>query len=198
MNISEEKIVLIGIGGGGSNAVDYIYKNTEFKDAFKFININTDKQVLELSVVPNKIQIGKNITNGLGSGGDAQVGEYCAKENVEEIKKALIGSKKVVLISCFGGGTGTGATPVVAKCARDLGIRTINIITTPFKFEGNRRILTAQIGLEVLEDYTGIKYVINGQDILDTLSNNPDRRLKELFDTFGERIYERVKLLLMI
>ena len=144
-------IKVFGVGGGGSNAVNHMYK-AGIKGVDFFI-CNTDEQSLEISPVPNKIQLGLNLTGGRGAGSIAEVGKNAAIENIDEIKEILEKDTKMLFITAgMGGGTGTGAAPIIARAARELGILTVAIVTYPFGFEGRKRSNQAEGGLEELRD----------------------------------------------
>ena len=148
--INPAKIKVIGVGGGGGNAVNRMIKSG--LTGVEFWLMNTDLQVLNFSTCKNKIQLGAKLTNGLGAGGEPQVGEKAAEEAQQEITSAIEGADMVFVTAGMGGGTGTGAAPVVAKIAKDLGILTIGVVTKPFSFEGKRRQNQAQQGLEKLRE----------------------------------------------
>lgn len=143
-------IKVIGVGGGGSNAVNHMFK--QGITGVDFIVCNTDSQHLERSPVPNKIQLGANLTEGRGAGSLPEIGRKSAIESIEEIKKFLTNNTKMVFITAgMGGGTGTGAAPVISAAAREMGILTVGIVTVPFLFEGKRRMLQANGGLDELQ-----------------------------------------------
>src|SRR5688500_7211912 len=139
-------IKVIGVGGGGSNAVNHMYKQG-IKDV-EFVVCNTDNQALHGSPVPNKLQIGANLTEGLGCGANPEVGKNAALESKDQIRETLMGAKMVFITSGMGGGTGTGAAPVIAKIARDMDILTVGIVTAPFSFEGKKKAAQAELGTE--------------------------------------------------
>jgi len=141
-------IKVIGVGGGGSNAVNHMYKQG-IKDV-EFVVCNTDAQALNNSPVPNKLQIGVNLTEGLGCGANPEVGKNAALESKDLIRETLVGAKMVFITSGMGGGTGTGAAPVIAKIARDMDVLTVGIVTAPFSFEGKKKAQQAEIGIEEL------------------------------------------------
>lgn len=141
-------IKVIGVGGGGSNAVNHMYKQG-IKDV-EFVVCNTDNQALNGSPVPNKLQIGANLTEGLGCGANPEVGKNAAVESKDQIREMLMGAKMVFITSGMGGGTGTGAAPVIAKIARDMDILTVGIVTAPFSFEGKKKAAQAELGIEEL------------------------------------------------
>ncbi len=149
-NTRVETIKVIGVGGGGNNAVnrmiDYGLKNVDF------IAVNTDKRALMMSQAPLKIQIGEKLTKGLGAGADPEVGQKAAEESREEVAQALAGSDMVFVTAGMGGGTGTGAAPMVASIAKEMGILTVGIVTKPFAFEGRQRMARAEEGIAELKD----------------------------------------------
>jgi cell division protein FtsZ len=163
-------IKVIGVGGGGSNAVNYMY-NQGIKGV-DFIVCNTDCQALDTSPVPYKIQLGKTLTEGRGAGMIPEIGMNAALENIEEIREILSKNTKMVFITAgMGGGTGTGAAPVIAQVARELGILTVGIVTTPFAREGHRRILQAAEGLDRMRQYVDTLLVINNEKLRFTGKN---------------------------
>lgn len=162
------KIKVIGVGGGGNNAVNRMI-NSGVKGV-EFVAANTDRQALKTSLAPTKIQIGEKITKGLGAGGNPEIGEQSAQESVEEIKDVLQGSDMLFIAAGMGGGTGTGAAPVVAKIAKELGILTVGVVTKPFSFEGSRRQKQAESGVK------------NLLDNVDTLVTIPNDRLLQISD----------------
>jgi len=143
-------IKVIGVGGGGSNAVNHMY-NQGIKDV-EFVVCNTDSQALNSSPVPNKLQIGINLTEGLGAGANPEKGKDAALENKEDIREMLGEDTKMIFITAgMGGGTGTGAAPILAQVAKELGILTVGIVTIPFKFEGKKKMQQAMAGIEALK-----------------------------------------------
>jgi len=161
-------IKVVGVGGGGSNAVNRMIESGI--NSVEFIAINTDNQALLLSDAPTRVRIGDKSTRGLGSGGNPEKGEKAANESVEELYEVLKGSDMVFITAGMGGGTGTGAAPVVAKVAREQGALTIGVVTRPFLFEGTKRSQAAELGLERLKEH------------VDTLIVIPNDRLLELTD----------------
>lgn len=162
------KIRVIGVGGGGGNAVNSMVEMASIKGV-DFISINTDAQALLASKSTTKVQIGENLTKGLGSGGNPEIGEHAANESREKIKDLLEGSDMVFLTCGMGGGTGTGATPVVAEVAKEVGALTIGVVTKPFMFEGTRRMVQAEEGIEKLKGKVDTLIVIPNQRILDVV-----------------------------
>lgn len=163
-------IKVIGVGGGGSNAVNHMYR-LGIKGV-DFIVCNTDKQALEKSPVPNKIQLGNALTKGLGAGSIPDVGREAAIESVEEVRKYLEDNTQMVFITAgLGGGTGTGAAPVIASVARELGILTVGIVTIPFAFEGKKRRMQAEAGLEEMKKYVDTLLVIGNDKLREIYGN---------------------------
>lgn len=172
------KIRVMGVGGGGSNAIGSMISSGSIHGV-DFIAINTDAQALLLNKADTKIQIGEIFTKGLGSGGDPEIGRQAAEESREKIKNALEGSDMVFLTAGMGGGTGTGATSVVAEIAKEVGALTVAVVTKPFMFEGTRRMVSAEEGIDNLKDKVDTLIVIPNQRILDVV----DRKLS-LLDAF--------------
>ena len=143
-------IKVIGIGGGGGNAVNRMIQSGV--QGVEFIAINTDKQALTFSAAPTKIQIGEKITKGQGAGSDPNVGSKAAEESKDDIRAALEGAHMVFITAGMGGGTGTGAAPVVAEIARSMGMLTVGVVTRPFTFEGRKRLDQALQGIEALRE----------------------------------------------
>ena len=163
-------IKAIGIGGGGSNAINYMF-NQGIKGV-DFVICNTDAQALNNSGVPNKIQLGVNLTEGLGAGANPDIGSESAIESTEDIKAMLnINTKMVFITAGMGGGTGTGAAPVIAKMARDMDILTVGIVTTPFSFEGKIRNEQAQKGIENLKEHVDSLIIINNNKLREVYGN---------------------------
>ena len=158
------KIIVIGVGGAGNNAVNRMID--EQITGVEFIGINTDKQALQLCKAPNTIQIGEKLTKGLGAGAQPEVGEKAAEENVEELRQAIQGADMVFVTCGMGGGTGTGATPVVAKFSKELGILTVGVVTKPFKFEGKARMNNAMSGIDKLKANVDTLIVIPNDKLL--------------------------------
>ena len=162
-------IKVIGVGGGGNNAVNRMIES-DIKGV-EFVAINTDKQALLLSGATHKISIGERITKGHGAGANPEVGARAAEESLEEIKKVISGADMVFITTGMGGGTGTGAAPVVAKVAKEMGILTIGIVTKPFAFEGKKRMEQAELGIANLREH------------VDSLVIIPNERLKQASET---------------
>ena len=164
------KIIVIGVGGAGNNAVNRMID--ENIGGVEFIGINTDKQSLQLCKAPTLIQIGEKLTKGLGAGAKPEVGQSAAEESAEELAAAVKGADMVFVTCGMGGGTGTGAAPVVAKIAKDQGILTVGVVTKPFKFEAKQRMLNATSGIERLKESVDTLIVIPNDKLLEIV----DRR----------------------
>ena len=163
-------IKVIGVGGGGSNAVNHMF--TQHIKGVDFVICNTDAQALENSSVPNKIQLGISLTEGLGAGANPDVGAQAAKESMDEIQQMLNTQTKMVFITAgMGGGTGTGAAPIIAKIAKDMDILTVGIVTMPFAFEGRRRAKQAQTGIDQLRQNVDSLIVINNNKLREVYGN---------------------------
>ena len=163
-------IKVIGVGGGGSNAVNHMF--TQQIKGVDFVICNTDAQALENSPVPNKIQLGANLTSGLGAGANPEIGAQAAKESMQEIQQMLNSQTKMVFITAgMGGGTGTGAAPIIAKIAKDMDILTVGIVTMPFAFEGRRRSKQAQLGIDQLRQNVDSLIVINNNKLREVYGN---------------------------
>ena len=162
------KIKVVGVGGGGGNAVNTMIKDHNITGV-EFIAINTDKQALDASLAETKIQIGTELTKGLGSGGMASVGKQAAEESVDLIHDALQGADMVFVTCGMGGGTGTGASPVVAGIAKNLGALTVGVVTKPFLFEGKRRLSSALEGVDELKAKVDTLIIVPNQRILEVI-----------------------------
>ena len=162
------KIKVIGVGGGGGNAVSSMIENGVVSGV-EFIAVNTDAQVLLNSKAPTKIQIGEKLTKGLGVGGNPEIGTQAAEESIEKLKDLFIDTDMVFVTAGMGGGTGTGAAPVIAKLAKDAGALTVAIVTKPFAFEGTRRQVAAEEGVEKLSEVVDTLIVIPNQRLMDVI-----------------------------
>src|SRR4051795_269626 len=175
---SGARIKVVGVGGGGSNAVNRMV--AAGFDGVEFIVVNTDLQALQLSAAPNKLQIGAKLTKGLGAGADPNVGREAALEDTDKIIQALDGADMIFVTTGLGGGTGTGAAPVIASLASELGALTIAVVTKPFKFEGKKRQIQAERGLEELRECVDTVITIPNERLLATIA-----RSTSLTDAFG-------------
>jgi cell division protein FtsZ len=162
------KIKVIGVGGGGGNALNSMISSNSI-GGVDFISVNTDAQVLLTNLTPTKLQIGENLTRGLGSGGNPDIGEQAAEESREKIKELLIDSDMVFITAGMGGGTGTGAAPIIAEIAKEQGALTVAIVTKPFAFEGARRMVNAEEGIERLKEKVDTLIVIPNQRLMDVV-----------------------------
>jgi len=179
------KIRVVGVGGGGGNATNSMIKKG--LHGVDFFAINTDLQALQRSAAPNKIQIGKNLTRGLGAGADPTIGYRAVEEDREEIARALTGSDMVFVTAGMGGGTGTGGAPLVANIAKSLGALVVGIVTRPFHCEGKRRSAQAEQGLEELRKQVDTLIVIPNQKLLSIVERNTP--LTEAFDIANQVLY---------
>ncbi|MGD9605197.1 MAG: cell division protein FtsZ [Bacilli bacterium] len=163
-------IKVVGIGGGGGNAVNRMIENDV--KGVEFIVINTDAQVLRLAKADTRLQIGKQLTRGLGAGADPEIGQKAAEESEDEVREILRGSDMVFITAGMGGGTGTGAAPIVAKIAKELGCLTVGIVTKPFSFEGRKRQAQAIRGLEKLKPLVDTLIVVPNDKLLTMTDKN--------------------------
>jgi len=162
------KIKVIGVGGGGGNAITSMIDSGTI-NGVEFIAINTDAQVLLNNKAPTKLQIGEKLTKGLGVGGNPEIGRQAAEESIEKLKELFIDTDMVFVTAGMGGGTGTGASAVIAQLARESGALTVGVVTKPFAFEGARRMVAAEEGIERLKDATDTLIVIPNQRLMDVI-----------------------------
>lgn len=163
-------IKVVGIGGGGGNAVEHMV--TENVEGVQFICANTDAQALKSSKAKYQLQLGEELTKGLGAGADPDIGRKAAEEDKEKIKEVLLGADMVFITAGMGGGTGTGAAPVVAEVAKEMGILTVAVVTKPFAFEGKQRALSADTGIEQLSQHVDSLITIPNNKLLSVLGKN--------------------------
>lgn len=183
------KIVVIGVGGGGCNAVNrMIDANLQ---GINFMAINTDKQALGSCKAENKMQIGEKLTKGLGAGGNPEIGQKSAEENADDIGKQLQGAQMVFVTAGMGGGTGTGAAPIIAKVAKDMGILTVGVVTKPFNFEGRKRAEHAELGISFLKKYVDSIVVVPNEKLLEVAE--PDTSFLEAFNMADEVLKQGVQ-----
>lgn len=168
--VNPTRIKVFGIGGGGSNAVNRMY--LDGIEGVELFVVNTDIQHLTSLSVPNKIQIGEKVTRGLGAGARPEVGEQAALEDIDKIKDVLRNTDMLFLAVGLGGGTGTGAAPVIAETAKEMGILTVAVVTKPFNFEGQKRMQVALEGLEKLKEVVDTYIVINNQKLVEVAEKN--------------------------
>ncbi len=171
-------IKVIGVGGGGSNAVNHMFSQNI--EGVNFIICNTDAQAIAQSKVPNKIQLGPHLTQGLGAGANPAIGRQATEESLEEIKRILeVNTKMAFITAGMGGGTGTGGAPILAKICKDLGILTVGIVTTPFAYEGRKRLAQAEEGIRLLKDHVDTLLVISNDKLRHQFGN---LKMKEAFE----------------
>ena len=167
---SSAKIIVIGVGGAGNNAVNRMVEETI--GGVEFVGVNTDKQALTLCKAPTVLQIGEKITKGLGAGAQPEVGQKAAEESIEDVKQLIEGADMVFVTCGMGGGTGTGAAPVIAAAAKEMGILTVGVVTKPFRFEAKTRMNNALAGIENLKKSVDTLIVIPNDKLLEIV----DRR----------------------
>ena len=183
------RISVIGVGGAGGNAIaNMIRAQVQGVD---FIVANTDAQALNYSTAEHRIQLGLKITQGLGAGSRPEIGRAAAEETIEQVERGLEGAHMCFIAAGMGGGTGTGAAPVIAKAARDKGILTVGVVTKPFSFEGNRRMRAADAGIEELQKHVDTLIVIPNQNLF--LIANPNTTFKEAFVMADEVLQQGVR-----
>ena len=188
-NISYNQIRVVGVGGGGGNAINSMVESGIV--GVEFLSINTDRQILENSKATHKIQIGEKVTGCMGAGGDPSVGKKAAEESRDVIADALRGADMVFITAGMGGGTGTGAAPVVAEVARELGALTVGIVTKPFKFEGRKRMDQAEDGIRDLEKYVDSLIVIPNERL--KLLGDKSLSVKDAFSKANDVLWQGVK-----
>lgn len=183
-------IKVIGVGGGGGNAVNNMFlKGIKGVD---FVICNTDVQALEMSPVPNKIRLGANLTEGLGAGANPEVGRKAAEESIEAVREILRNNTKMVFVTAgMGGGTGTGGAPVIAQLAKEMGILTVAIVTTPFRFEGKKRMASANSGIESLADSVDTILTINNDNLTHIFGQNVT--MKKAFEEADQVLCDAAK-----
>ena len=183
------KIIVVGVGGAGNNAVNRMVD--EKIDGVEFIGVNTDKQALQLCKAPRLIQIGEKLTKGLGAGAKPEVGEKAAEESAEEIAEAIQGADMVFVTCGMGGGTGTGAAPVVARLAKEMGILTVGVVTKPFRFESRPRMVKALAGIEKIKGFVDTLIVISNDKLLEIVDKRTG--IKEALQKADEVLLQAVK-----
>ncbi|MCR5279751.1 MAG: cell division protein FtsZ [Lachnospiraceae bacterium] len=182
------KIIVIGVGGAGNNAINRMID--ENITGVELIGVNTDKQALQLCRAPKLIQIGEKTTKGLGAGARPEIGEKAAEESSEEIKAAIAGADMVFITCGMGGGTGTGAAPVIAKISKDMGILTIGVVTKPFKFEAKQRMVNALGGIEKIKESVDTLTIIPNEKLLGLV--DPKTSIQEAFKKADEVLQQAV------
>ncbi|MBQ6401302.1 MAG: cell division protein FtsZ [Firmicutes bacterium] len=186
-NIQEIKV--IGVGGGGCNAINRMIEAG--MQGVSFVAVNTDKQALQRNRSETKIQIGEKLTKGLGAGGNPEIGQKSAEENLEDLQKFIAGSDMVFITCGMGGGTGTGAAPIIAKIAKDMGILTVGVVTKPFKFEGKKRGEHAELGIKFLKKYVDSLVVVPNDKLLETVKE--ETSLMEAFSMADDVLRQGVQ-----
>ena len=188
-NDKSAKIKVIGVGGAGGNAINNMIDSR--LQGIKFIAVNTDSQALEMSKAPIKIQIGEKMTEGLGAGANPEVGREAALENADAIREVLEGSHMVFITAGFGGGTGTGAAPVIAEICKDIGALTVAVVSKPFSFEGKKRARQAEEGIDALKEVTDTVITIPNDRLRGLASKNA--KMIEMFKKADEVLLHSVK-----
>ena len=183
------KIKVVGVGGGGCNAVNRMIDAG--LQGVAYIAINTDKQALARCKADTKLQIGEKLTKGLGAGGNPEIGQKSAEENLEDLSKFITGADMVFITAGMGGGTGTGAAPIVAKVAKDMGILTVGVVTKPFTFEGKKRSEHADLGIKFLKKYVDSLVIVPNDKLLETVEENTS--LLEAFDMADEVLKQGIQ-----
>ena len=183
------KIKVVGVGGGGCNAVNRMIDAG--LQGVAYIAINTDKQALAKCKAETKLQIGEKLTKGLGAGGNPEIGQKSAEENLEDLSKVITGADMVFITACMGGGTGTGAAPIVATVAKDLGILTVGVVTRPFTFEGKKRGEHAELGIKFLKKYVDSLVIVPNDKLLETVEENTS--LLEAFEMADEVLKQGIQ-----
>ncbi len=182
-------IRVIGVGGGGNNAINRMIEAQV--QGVEFIAVNTEAQILEKSNAKNKIQIGEKLTRGLGAGAKPEIGEQAAEESRDELSKALNGSDMVFVTAGMGGGTGTGAAPVVAQCAKELGALTVAVVTKPFAIEGKVRMKNALNGIDKLKDSVDAILIVPNDRLLQIIDKKTS--VKEAFRTADDVLRQGIQ-----
>ncbi len=169
--INGAKIAIVGVGGGGNNAVNKMALDK--MEGITFVLANTDQQVLDNSPIETTITLGRDLTKGLGAGANPEIGERAANDSIEEIRKAVSGYDLIFVAAGMGGGTGTGAAPIIAKVAKDTGALVVGIVTTPFGFEGNKRLSNAYKGLEAFRQNVDSIIIVSNDRLKEELGTIP-------------------------
>lgn len=183
------RIKVVGVGGGGCNAVNRMI-DAGLKGV-SYIAINTDKQALSHCKAETKLQIGEKLTKGLGAGGNPEIGQKSAEENIDDLSKFLTGSDMVFITAGMGGGTGTGAAPIVAKVSKEMGILTVGVVTKPFTFEGKKRGEHGDLGIKFLRKYVDSLVIVPNDKLLETVEKNTS--LLEAFDLADEVLKQGIQ-----
>ena len=185
-----EKIVVFGVGGGGGNALNHIIESNV--QGVDFVAANTDARALDQNRAPNKIILGETLTRGLGAGANPQVGTNAAKESIDRIKEYITGADMLFVTAGMGGGTGTGAAPVIAEAARDMGVLVVGVVTKPFGFEMNKRMRTAEEGIEVLKKNVDALLVVENDKLLQ-IDNGSKMKIVDAYKKVDEVLRQAVQ-----
>ena len=183
------RIKVVGVGGGGCNAVNRMIE--EGLNGIEFIAVNTDAQALLLSDAPTRVRIGDKITRGLGAGSDPEIGQKAAEESAEDLYEVLKGSDMVFVTAGLGGGTGTGAAPIVSQISNEIGALTIGVVTRPFTFEGSRRLKAAELGIDNLKEQADTLIVIPNDRLLQIVDKRAG--LKEAFSVADDVLRQGIQ-----
>ena len=185
-----EKIVVFGVGGGGGNALNHIIESSV--QGVDFVAANTDARALDKNLAPNKIILGENLTRGLGAGANPQVGTNAAKESIEKIKEYITGIDMLFVTAGMGGGTGTGAAPVIAGAAKDMGVLVVGVVTKPFGFELSKRMRTAELGIEDLKKNVDALLIVEN-DRLIQMENGAKMKIADAYKKVDEVLRQAVQ-----
>ncbi|MCH1531195.1 MAG: cell division protein FtsZ, partial [Planktomarina temperata] len=183
------RITVFGVGGAGGNAVDNMIEKE--LEGVEFVVANTDAQALQQSKAPVKIQMGLKVTEGLGAGAKATIGAAAAEESIEQIVDQLAGAHMCFITAGMGGGTGTGAAPIIAQAARELGVLTVGVVTKPFQFEGSKRMRQAEEGVEALQKVVDTLIIIPNQNLFRLA--NESTTFTDAFSMADDVLYQGVK-----
>ncbi|MBQ3394900.1 MAG: cell division protein FtsZ [Synergistaceae bacterium] len=189
-NRQNEKIVVFGVGGGGGNALNHIIESNV--QGVDFVAANTDARALDMNQAPNKIILGEQLTRGLGAGADPQKGANAAKESIDRIKEYITGADMLFVTAGMGGGTGTGAAPVIAGAAKDMGVLVVGVVTKPFGFEMGRRMRTAEGGIEDLKKNVDALLIVENQRLLE-MDNGMKIKIVDAYKKVDEVLRQAVQ-----
>ena len=188
--VSQQAVIkVVGVGGGGGNAVEHML--TAELEGVEFINANTDAQMLSRSNAPTVLQIGESLTKGLGAGADPDIGRQAAVEDRDRVEAAIDGADMIFITAGMGGGTGTGAAPIIAELAKEKGILTVAVVTRPFPFEGNKRKSVADLGIEELQDQVDSLIIIPNEKVLAVMGH--EATLVDAFNKANEVLFNAVQ-----
>ena len=185
-----EKIVVFGVGGGGGNALNHIIESNV--QGVDFVAANTDARALDMNQAPNKIILGEALTRGLGAGANPQVGTNAAKESIDKIKEYIAGADMLFVTAGMGGGTGTGAAPVIAGAAKDMGVLVVGVVTKPFGFEMNKRMRTAELGIEDLRKNVDALLIVENDKLL-KMDNGIKMKIVDAYKKVDEVLRQAVQ-----